>query len=437
MMGMGGGGGFAGGGMFAGGGGSRSAANPGGGLPFAGIPSEMQAGVEELLAHEPEHPEPTVRFSHRPQSLAERRRLSLRSLLTEHKGLLGLAGLLVVAVSLLNQAGPKLIQVGIDNGMVRRHVSVVVAAAVFYLVAVAVSAVAQRWQVMVTGRLAAWVMNDLRVKVFAHLQRLSLDFFTEEKAGVIMSRMTSDIENLQQLLQDGLAQLTIQALTMLVITGLLFDMNWRLAVITVVLVLPLLTAMSIWFRRASERGYDRVRDGIAGVLSDLSESLQGVRVVAAYNRQRNNVVHHRNVVGAYRDANNYTAQINALYGPGTQLLGYVAQAVLLAVGGEMVLHHSLTLGDLVAFFLYVNRFFSPIQLLVQQYNTYQQGSASVAKLRGLLTEEPSVLEREGAIELPPVEGRITFTDVTFSYGDGPAVLHDGRPVRASRHWPSW
>ena len=112
-----------------------------------------------------------------------------------------------------------------------------------------------------------------------------------------MTRMTSDIENLQQLLQDGLAQFAIQGLTMVVITVILFTTNVTLAFITVVLVVPALVAMSLWFRVASERGYDRVRDGIANVMADLSESLHGVRVVTAHNRQRHNIVHHRNVVG--------------------------------------------------------------------------------------------------------------------------------------------
>ena len=103
------------------------------------------------------------------------------------------------------------------------------------------------------------------------------------------------------------------------------------------LIVPALSTMSLWFRSASERGYDRVRDGIANVLADLSESLHGVRVVTAHNRQQRNVVHHRNVVGRYRDANNYTAQINAVYGPSTQLLGVLGQAVLLGIGGDMVL----------------------------------------------------------------------------------------------------
>src|SRR5664279_1232449 len=131
-----------------------------------------------------------------------------------------------------------------------------------------------------------------------------------------MSRMTSDIENLQQLLQDGLSQLAIQALTMVVITVILFATDVRLAAITIVLIIPALVAASLWFKRASERGYDRVRDGIANVLADLSESLHGVRIVTAHNRQRHNVIHHRNVVGDYRDANNYTAHVTPSTAPG-------------------------------------------------------------------------------------------------------------------------
>ncbi|HZT67750.1 MAG TPA: ABC transporter ATP-binding protein [Acidimicrobiales bacterium] len=405
-------------------GGPRSAANPGGGLPFAGIPPELQAGVDKLLTSEPDHGEPRARFSYRA-SAREGRRLTLRWLLFEHWHLGALAVLLVTVVSVANQAGPRLIDAGINHGMGRhKDFGAIVAAAVAYLIAIVVTAGAQHLQVRVTGRLAAWVMNDLRVKVFTHLQRLGLDFYTDEKAGVIMTRMTSDIENLQQLLQDGLAQFTVQGLTMLVIAGLLFSMNVRLALITVVLIMPALTALSLWFRAASERGYDRVRDGIANVLADLAESLHGVRIVAAHNRQRHNVVHHRNVVGEYRDANMYTAQINAVYGPGTQMLGYLGSGAILAIGGNMVLHHTLSPGDLVAFFLYLNRFLMPIQLLVQQYNTYQQGQASIIKLRTLFEVAPSVPEDPDAEELPPIHGEIVFEDVTFGYDPtNPVIRH--------------
>jgi ATP-binding cassette, subfamily B, bacterial len=393
------------------------------GLPFAGIPSELQDGVDKLLTTEPEYPEPDYVFSH-TASEAELRRLSLWRLMRKYPGMLALASLLILIIAVASQEGPQLIQIAIDDGLNLKdpHFDIVVAMAVAYLAFVAITAIAQRFQVKVTGRLAAWVMNDLRIKIFAHLQRLSLGYFTEEKAGVIMSRMTSDIENLQQLLQDGLAQLAIQALTMVVITVHLFATNVELAALTELLIVPTLLAASIWFKRASERGYDRVRDGIANVLADLSETLHGVRIVSAHNRQRHNVIHHRNVVGDYRAANNYTAHVNAVYGPGTQFLGVIAQGVLLAVGGEMVVHHKLSVGALVAFFLYLNRFFAPIQLLVQQYNSFQQGNASIFKLRDLVDTEPEVKEADDATVLPPIQGTITFDHVTFGYDPDRPVL---------------
>jgi ATP-binding cassette subfamily B protein len=418
-------GGFGGGApMFGGGGGSRAASAPGGGLPFAGIPPELQKGVDKLLKEEPEYPEPSAKFTYLNADDASKH-LNLRQLIFRHWRMGAWAVVLVCIVSVTNQLGPALISYGIKHGMSGRgHFGVVAACGGLFLAAIFVTAMAQRSQARVTGRLAARVMNDLRVRVFTHLQRLGLDYFTDEKAGVIMTRMTSDIENLQQLLQDGLAQLVGQALTMVVITVILFVLNVKLALITIALVVPLLTLGTFWFTHASQRGYLRVRDGIAGVLGDLSESLQGVRTVAAFNRQRWNVVEHRNVVGVYRDANNYTAQINAIYGPGTQLLGYLGQAALLAIGGNMVVHHQLSIGALVGFFLYLNRFFSPIQLLVQQYNTYQQGQSSVTKLRLLFQTDPTTPQGPDAEVLPPVEGEIVFDHVSFGYDPATPVLRD-------------
>jgi ATP-binding cassette subfamily B protein len=419
------GGGTVSGGAFGRTGGSRAAAAPGGGLPFAGIPPELQQGVDKLLATEPEHAEPTARFSHRSDEGAGAP-LTLRGLIFRHWRLGAAAALLVTIISVTNQAGPKLIDIGIDEGMTgaNKNFGVVALVGAIFLAAVLITALAQRAQARVTGRLAALVMNDLRVRVFTHLQRLGLDYYTDEPSGVIMTRMTSDIENLQQLLQDGLAQLVVQALTMVVITVVLLTLNVKLTLITIALVIPWLTVASLWFRAASERGYNRVRDGIAGVLADLSESLHGVRTVVANNREAHNIVAHRNVVGDYRAANNYTAQINAVYGPGTQLLGYLGQGALLAIGGQMVVDHELSIGALIAFFLYLNRFFAPIQLLVQQYNTFQQGQSSLVKLRTLFALTPSTPQAATAAELPPIQGEIVFDHVTFGYDPATAVIRD-------------
>lgn len=410
------------GGMGMGGmGGPRSAASPGNGLPFAGIAPELQPAVDKLLKEEPEHPEPTEVFRHRAP---ERPPLTLRWLMMRQKKPLMLAVLLVLIETVALQSGPYLTQLGIDHGIAHHNTKWLVIPAVLFLVTVFLTAVASRYRVRWTGRLAAWIMNDLRVQVFAQLQRFSLHFYSEEKAGVIMTRMTSDIEAMQQLMQDGLAQFAIQGLTMVLVTAILFTYNVELALITVLLIVPIVTVLSIWFRHASNVGYLKVRDGLAGVLSDLSESLQGVRVVTAHNRARHNIVHHRNAVGRYRDANNYTAHISALYGPGTDMIGILAQGSLLLIGGNMVLHHELTVGELTAFILYLSAFFSPVQQLVQFYNTYQQARAAVFKLRGLLGTVPEVAEKPDAEELPPITGEITFDDVSFGYYKDVPVLQD-------------
>jgi ATP-binding cassette subfamily B protein len=413
------GGGWGGGGqMFAGSGTAT-------GLPFGGIPSELMDEATKLLAQEPAHEPSRLKFTQRA-SAKERRRLTLAHLIGAYPRWVSVGSLLVIVISLLLQAGPKLTEYAINNGMVARHRSLTVIAVcgLLYLVMALASALLQRVQVDVTGKLASRVMHDLRIRVFTHFQRLSLDFFTDEKAGVLMSRMTNDIENLQQLIQDGIGQFAMQGLTMIVIVIVLFATNVALATWTVLLVVPLLFAFSIWFHQASEKGYLLSRDRIANVLADLSESLYGIRVVTANNRQRRNILNHRHVVGAYRDANLYTGRVNAVYGPATITIGILGQGLLLGIGGHMVLNHQLSIGALVAFFLYLNRFFGPIQLLVQQYNALQQGRSSIIRLRELLETPPTVDEVESAPDLPVIAGRITFEHVSFGYDPEHLVLHD-------------
>jgi ATP-binding cassette, subfamily B, bacterial len=415
------------GGGFGGGPGGGWGGRPGGqpGLPFGGIPTELQAGVDKILATEPTHDPSHIAFLQLPNE-EERRRLSLPLLLRAYPGYLFIGSLLVILISLLVQSGPKITQLAIDHGMLPGHRSLIVVSVfgVAYLAITLVSGYFQRVQVDVTGKLASRVMHDLRVRVFTHFQRLSLDFFTDEKAGVLMSRMTSDIENLQQLIQDGISQFALQGLTMAIIIVVLFTTNVVLAAWTVGLILPVLFVLTVWFHVASEKGYLRSRDGIAYVLSDLSESLYGIRVVTANNRQDQNISNHRHVVGWYRDANLYTGRVNAIYGPTTTMISILGQAMLIGIGGNMVLNGELSYGALFAFVLYLNRFFGPIQLLVQQYTSLQSGRSSIIKLRELLATPPSVDETPDAATLPILAGRITFDHVTFGYDPTNPVLHD-------------
>jgi ATP-binding cassette subfamily B protein len=389
------------------------------GLPFAGMPAELAERAEKILATEPEHPEPDVRFD---PVTTDRRPFTLRRFLGAHRlGLFG-AFLLVMVETLTLQAGGVLTQQGIDHGIVPGDRGVVVLVALLYVGSVLLATLSGAWRVAWTGRLGERLLYELRLRVFSHLQRLSIDFYTDERAGRLLTRMTSDIDALQQLFQDGLVNLAVQGLTVLVVTVVLFALEPTLALVTVLVVVPALTLATLWYRQASDRSYAVVRDRIADVLSDLSETLQGVRIVTAFNRRRHNVMAHRVIVRRYRDANVVTAKQAAVYGPGADLLGALAQVVILLVGGRMVLRGDLSIGTLAAFVLYLTSFFAPIQQLVQLYSTYQSGQAAVTKIRELLATEPSVAERADAHELPPIDGRVELRDVGFEYLDGIPVL---------------
>ena len=400
---------------------AAGAAGRSAGLPFAGIPPELGAKVEAILDHEPEHPEPEVPFD--PVHRAGRP-FTLRSFLAGRTGALLAVFGLVVLETLAQQAGPLLTQVGIDQGIVAGDAAVLLAVAGAYFGAVVVNVATSTARIAVAGRVGEGMMYDLRVRVFSHLQRLSLGYYTDEKAGRVMTRMTSDIDALTALFQDGLVNLAVQGLTLVVIAVVLFVMSPTLALITVGLVVPVMLVMTLWFRKASDVGYTRVRDRIADVLADLSESLAGVRIITAHNRRRHNVIHHDNVIGEHLDANLYTARVGAVYGPGTEAVGIIGQGLILLIGGSMVLDGTLTLGELTAFFLYLTAFFAPIQQLVQLYTTYQSGQAAVGKLRELLATEPDVPEDPDAEELPPVAGDLRLEGVTFGYDPARPVLRD-------------
>ncbi len=403
------------------GGTSSLQANQAAGLPHAGVPGNLAARVDEVLAAEPVHPPPRVAFSH---TRYDRRPFTLRTFLRPHKWAMLGAFVLVLVETLSMQAGPMLTQLGIDHGVIDEDVGVLVTVSIIYGASVMVTAVSAGVRIAYTGRLGERLMYELRVRVFSHLQRQSLDFFTEEKAGVLMSRMTSDIEALTTLFQEGIVNVAVQALTLVVITAVLFAYNPVLAAITLVAVLPATLALTLWFRGKSDIGYNRVRDRIADVLADLQESLAGIRVITAHNRRRHNVIRHDNIVGDHREANLFTGRATSLYAPASEAIGVFGQALLLAIGGSMVLDGSLRLGELAAFVLYLSAFFAPIQTLVQLYATYQQGQAAIGKLRTLLATVPSVVEKPDAVALPELHGDIVLENVTFGYDPDSPVLHE-------------
>lgn len=393
------------------------------GLPFAGVPTEMQEGANRLLALEPEHPEPEVDFDHVVEHAnpPRARPFGLRDMLVPHSWGVGLALMLLGLETAAMQAVPVLFQQGIDRGIEAGDRFALNMVVLVFLGVVAISILLSRLRQRLNGRIAEQVMYDLRLRLFSHYQRLSLDWYTTSKSGVLLSRMTSDMEYVALLINEGFVNLLIQVLTVGVVTVVLFTYDVTLALILLVGVIPPLAALTLWFRARSEAGYGEIRDRIADVLADLSENLAGIRVIAATGRRLENAVRHRKVTARFRDANLSMSRVQAIYGPSTEAIGIAAQGLVLAIGGWMVLEGDLTIGELGAFLLYVTALFAPIQQLAQLYSTYQQGQSGLRKISQVLATQPTVRQRPDAAELPPVSGHIRFENVSFAYDDDAAT----------------
>ena len=278
-------------------------------------------------------------------------------------------------------------------------------------------------QTYLTGWVGERILADLRIKLFRHLQRLSLGFYERTRAGVIISRLTNDVEALDQLVTDGVTTLVQSTLTLVGTAVLLFVLDWRLALATLA-VIPIMSVGTILFRVYSSRAYAAVRERLGLVTATLAEDIAGMRMVQAFSREERNIENFRNVAERYREANMQTVVLNAVYFPFVDLVSSVALAVVLGYGGHRYFEGDVTLGTLFAFMLYVQNFFDPVQQLSQLYNTFLSATAALDKIMDVLEEEPQVVDEPGAHELPRVEGHVEFDHVRFGYGDGPDVLHD-------------
>src|SRR5438874_8412811 len=276
-------------------------------------------------------------------------------------------------------------------------------------------------QTYLTGWVGERILADLRNDLFAHLQRLSLGFYERNRAGVLISRLTNDVEAIDQLVTDGVTSLVQNTLTLAGTAVLLFVLDWRLALATLA-VIPLMSVATAIFRSRSSRAYAAVRERLGLVTATLAEDIAGMRVVQAFTRERANQENFRAVAERYRDANMQTVVLNGLYFPFVDLLSSIALAVVLGYGGHLYFSGAVTIGTLFAFMLYVQNFFDPVQQLSQLYNTFLSATAALDKIMDVLDEEPEVLDAPAAIPLPEVEGRVRFEDVRFSYRTGPEVL---------------
>ncbi|MFL2698325.1 MAG: ABC transporter ATP-binding protein [Gammaproteobacteria bacterium] len=398
-------------------------------LPFAGIPPEMSERTNALIDKEPDFSNLEVSFSHQYE---ETKPFTLWNFLAPYKFRFLLALILVALTEILLLVGPYLVQVAIDKAIIPKNFETLLMVASFWVGSLCLAVIISGIRIRFLGRLGQLLMFDLRVRVFSHLQRLSIDFFTQEKAGRLLTRMTSDIEALSNLLQTGLVNLIAQLLALFFILILLFSFNVKLTLILLIFASPIMLGFTIWFSRSSERGYEVVRNRIADVLADLQESLSGMRLVISFNRMRHNMINHRNVVGDHRDANDYTTKIQSIYRSGTNFITSLTSVIIFASGFIILRNEnpsldpdgSFTIGALVAFNILVGRFFIPINELSGLYNEFQSGNAAVLKLKDLLDTKPSVIEKENAINLEELKGEIILDKVSFSYDEDQDVIKD-------------
>jgi ABC-type multidrug transport system fused ATPase/permease subunit len=352
-----------------------------------------------------------------------RRRLATLARLTApYKGRTALALGSLLAATVTALLTPYLAKLAIDDGIAARHVDMLAWIVFFFLLAGLANWATSYAQTYFTGWTGERILADLRNKLFRHLQRLSLGFYERNRAGVIISRLTNDVDALDQLVTDGVTTLVQSTLTLVGTAIFLFILDWKLALATLTIVPPL-TAGTIWFRTRSARAYRAVRERLGLVTATLAEDISGIRVLQGFTREDASLRRFREINDHYRQANQQTVVLNGIYFPYVDLLSAISTVVVLGYGGYRYFEGSISEGTIFAFMLYVSNFFDPIQQLSQLYNTFLSATAALDKIMDVMDEEPQIVDAKDARDLPAAEGHVRFQGVRFGYGEGPEVLH--------------
>jgi ATP-binding cassette subfamily B protein len=353
-----------------------------------------------------------------------RRRLGLLIRLARpYRARTTLALVTLVGYTLVALLPPYLAKLAVDEGLVARDLSTLTAVVVAFVAAGFAALALSAAQTYFTGWVGERALADLRIRLFDHLQRLSLGFYERNRTGAIVSRITNDVEALDQLVTDGFSSLVQNSLVLAGTAVVLFLLDWRLALATLV-VLPLMAGATAWFRSRSNRAYRQVRERLGLVTATLAEDISGMRVVQSFSREPASQASFRGVNERYREANHETVVLNGLYFPAVDVLSSIATAIVLGFGGVLVVDGSLTVGTLLAFTLYLANFFEPVQQLSQLYNTFLSATAALDRIMVVLDEEPEVVDAAESGELPRIRGHVRFEHVRFGYGSLPDVLHE-------------
>ena len=310
-----------------------------------------------------------------------------------------------------------LAKLAIDTGIERHDTGALDLIVAAFLASALVYAAASYAQTYLVGWVGQRALQDLRIQLFTHLQRLSIGFYSRNRAGVIISRITNDVEALDQLVEDGMATLFQSGLTLIGVVVILMVIDFHLALLTF-LALPILFAGGVAFRIASAGAYRLTRERIASITGYLQETLSGIRVVRAYGQEKRHIAQFKALNEENRAANMTTVNLNAAYFPAVEFLSALVTVEILVVGGIEAITGHATTGVVFAFIAALNNFFDPIQQLSQLYTTYQSGMAALDKIFELLDEEPDLVDPPDAVELRGLRGELRFDDVSFQYGSG-------------------
>ena len=350
--------------------------------------------------------------------LKSRSRRLLGSLLRPHRRALIWVSVLLFVQNAAAMAGPYLVKVGIDRGIPPlregRGGQLLTEVTIALLVAALLEYSTKRVFLVMSGRIGQAVLLDLRTRVYDRFQKLSVSFHESYTSGRVISRLTSDVDALGELLTGGLNELVIAVLSVVTVAVILLSLDLPMGLLTLVS-FPLLLWISAWFRKHSALAYRRTREAVALVIVHFVESLGGIRAVQAFRREPRNDEIFAALNTDYRRANERAFKLVAIFAPGIKLIGNATIAVVMVYGATRVIGGEAQVGVLAAFLLYLRRFFEPMQELSMFYNSLQSATAALEKLSGVLEEAPSVPEPEHPVPLPHAQGRLDLEGVRFGY----------------------
>ncbi len=319
-------------------------------------------------------------------------------------------------------AGPYLVKIALDSGISAGNLTVLRATVLVYLAALCLQWLVTYIRVNIMAVVGQSIIYELRARLFEHLQALSLSFFSHYSVGRVITRVINDVGTLREFLTWAVLAIARDLFTLVGILIAMMVLNLRLSLLTFT-VLPVMALVTIFFRRRARTYYRKVRSAISWVNSVLAENINGVRVVQAFSRQMRNYVFFRSQPNQYMlDMTVQAAKLAAVYMPSIDFLGTIATVIVVLVGGAAVLGESLTAGTLVAFILYVDRFFEPIRDLSRRFDTFQSTMAGGERILQLLDTEIEVQDAPDAITLPQIKGEICFENVSFNYADDPTLV---------------